>query len=156
LKIIKATKQNATDIVSLNLFVQKIHAAIHPDIFKPPINGDSNQKYFEEVIDKKDNFILLAYKDNKALGYIWVELQHRPENPYLYEHKQFYIWHVAVHEDYKGQGIGKALFDEVESIAKQQGITNFALDVWEFNKESQEIFKKLGFSIYNVNMWKKV
>lgn len=155
MEIIKAAKQNATDIAYLNSFVQEMHFVKHPEIFKRPINDGSDAKFFEDLIEQEDNLILIARKDNKALGYIWVELQHRPENPHLHEHKQFYIWHVVVHKDFKGQGIGKALFAEIEVAAKQQGITNLALDVWAFNNETQEIFKKLGFSIYNVNMWKK-
>ena len=81
-------------------------------------------------------------------------LQHI-KHPQLYEHKQFYINHVSVHDEFKSQGIGKILFEEIESIAQKQGITKFALDVWEFNKDAQEIFRKLGFSVYNINMWKK-
>lgn len=153
MKIIKATKENIADIVCLYAFVQNLHETHHPDLFKPANDSDI-EKFFEEALEKENNYILIAYEENKAIGYIWSELQHI-EHPQLYEHKQFYINHISVHEDFKGRGIGKALFGEIEAIAKKQGITKFALDVWEFNKEAQEAFKKLGYSIYNVNMWKK-
>jgi len=155
MKIIKATKSNIPDIIFLNSFVQKIHTINHPDVFKPPANGSDIERFFEQILEKENNYILIAYKGNKALGYIWAELQHKPENPFKYEQKRLYINHVSVHKESRGQGIGKALFDEIETIAKQNGITNFALDSWEFNEDTHKIFKKLGFSIYNINMWKK-
>ena len=156
MKIIRATENEAADMLLLNSFVHEMHVDTYPEIFKPAVNNCETIKFFEELLENENNYILIAYKDNKALGYIWAELQKRPENPLLHEYNQFYIYHVSVHKDFKGQGIGKALFEEIETVAKKQGITNIALDVWEFNKESQEIFKKLGFAAYNINMWKKI
>lgn len=156
MKIIRATKKNVADIVYLNSFVQQIHVLHHPDFFKPPINDINNQNYFKAVLEKENNYILIAYKNNKAVGYLWAELQYQPELPLLYEQKQFYIHHVSVDDEFKGQGIGKALFNEIESIAEEHGINKLALDVWAFNEDAQNIFKKLGFSVYNVNMWKKL
>ena len=155
LKIIKATKENIPEIVYLYSFVQNLHETHHPDLFKPAANDSNIEKFFEEALDKENSYILIAYKNNEALGYIWAELQHI-EHPQLYKHEQFYINHISVHKEFKGQGIGKALLEEIESIAQKHGITKFALDVWEFNKDAQDFFKKLGFSVYNVNMWKKI
>jgi GNAT superfamily N-acetyltransferase len=55
-----------------------------------------------------------------------------------------------------GQGIGHALFRKLESLAKEKGINQFALDTWAFNKNAQRFFKNLGFVTYNLNMWRKV
>ena len=156
MKIIRATKNEATDMLLLNSFVHEMHVNAYPEIFKPFVNDINTIKFFEELLENENNYILIAYKENKALGYIWADLQNRPENPLLHEYNQFYIHHISVHKDFKGQGVGKALFEEIDAIAKKQGITNIGLDVWEFNKDSQEIFKKLGFSTYNTKLWKKI
>ena len=154
MQVIPATQEHIADIVHLYSFVQRLHETHHPDLFKPPVNDGTVEKFFEEALEKDNNHILIAYEHNRALGYIWVEVQD-VEHPQLYRHRQLYINHVSVHREFRGQGIGKALFGAIEALAEQQGITKFALDVWEFNKEAQEAFKKLGFSVYNVNMWKK-
>ena len=155
MKITEATKNNIPDIITLNSFVQKMHAYHYPDVFKSTVDEKEMASFFDGVLEKKENYILLAFKENKAVGYLWATFQHKSENPFKLERKQFYIHQVAVHEQYRNQNIGQALFSKLESIAKENGINNFALDSWAFNKDAHRFFEKLGFVTYNINMWKK-
>jgi len=45
--------------------------------------------------------------------------------------------------------------DAVENLAKENGISTFILDSWEFNTEGHRFFEKLGFSCFKINMWRK-
>ena len=155
MKIIKATKNNIQDIIFLNSFVQKIHANNYPDLFKSLPDDNDITSFYNEILDKEENYILLAVKGDKAIGYLWAELQQKPENPFKYEQKQVYIHQIAVDEESRGHGTGYALLSKLESIAKQNGITNFALDSWIFNKDAHSFFEQLGFTTYKINMWKK-
>jgi len=40
-------------------------------------------------------------------------------------------------------------------MADRDGIAQLALDKWSFNAEAQAFFAKLGFSPYNVHLWKQ-
>jgi ribosomal protein S18 acetylase RimI-like enzyme len=154
-KIKKATPDEIPDIVFLNSFVQGIHVEQYPDIFKPLGNHKEITKFFEFVLSKEQNCLLLAYMENTPVGYLWAAFEQKPENPFIYEQNQVYIHHIAVHDQYRCQGVGQALFRELERIAKEKGINQFALDTWEFNKNAQKFFEKLGFVTYNLKMWRK-
>lgn len=43
----------------------------------------------------------------------------------------------------------------VDCLAKEEGIHCIALDSWEFNNEAHSFFERLGFSRYNINMWRQ-
>jgi ribosomal protein S18 acetylase RimI-like enzyme len=156
IKIIKATRKEISDIVFLNSFVQKIHAEHYPDVFKPLGNHEEVTRFFEFILSKEKNCVLLAYSKNIPVGYLWAAFEQRPENPFKFEQTQAYIHQVSVHDQYRRQGIGHALFRKLERLAKEKGINQFALDTWAFNKNAQRFFKNLGFVTYNLNMWRKV
>jgi len=154
IKILKASQKDISDIVLLNSFVQKIHAEKHPDIFKPVENDGDLKQFFEYILSNDKNYILLAYIDSDPVGYIWISFELRPDNPFTFERKQVYIHHIVVHEEFRGQHIGNALFSEINNIARQKDIYNFALDTWAFNENAQRFFEKLGFITYNIRMWR--
>jgi GNAT superfamily N-acetyltransferase len=106
-------------------------------------------------LSKEQNCVLLAYKDNTPVGYLWATFEQRPENPFKYAQTQVYVHQISVHDQHRRQGIGHALFGELENLAKEKGITQFALDSWAFNKNAHRFFEKLGFVTYNLNMWRK-
>ena len=152
--IIKAKKKDIPDIVFLNSFVQKIHVEKHPEIFKPVGNDADFSKFFEFILSKETNCILIAYVEGTPVGYLWAAFENKPDTPLTFERRQVYIHHVAVHERFRRQHIGSALFNEIQSIAKQEGFYNFAVDTWAFNNNAQRFIEKLGFDTYNIKMWR--
>jgi hypothetical protein len=50
MKIIRATKKDAANMLQLNTFVHNMHVNNHPEIFKPPVNDIDTLKFFEELI----------------------------------------------------------------------------------------------------------
>jgi diamine N-acetyltransferase len=151
--IIKAKKKDIPGIVFLNSFVQKIHAEKHSDLFKPVVNNDDLYNFFDSVLSKKTNLILIAYMEGMAVGYLWAAFDCKPDNPLTYERRQVYIHHIGVHEQFRRKHVGKSLFDELKRIARNEGFAHFAVDAWFFNKNAQKFFKSLGFDTYNIKMW---
>jgi ribosomal protein S18 acetylase RimI-like enzyme len=155
MEILKADKRHIPDIVFLNAFVQRIHAAQHPEVFKPVGNEKEVARFFNNVLGRDENHMFIAFDERTPVGYLWATLDLRPENPFKYQLKQVYIHHLAVHEEYRHQHIGKALFKEIQNLANQNDIKHFALDTWAFNKDAHLFFEKLGFVTYRIDMWKK-
>jgi shikimate dehydrogenase len=155
MEIIRATQENIPDIIFLNSFVQRIHRDQHPDRFRAPddVKRDAFE-FFDAILRKEENRVLVAYKDKEPVGYVWVTIDVIPENPFKNARKQMYIHQIIVHSDYRRQSIGTALFSEAENIAKLDGIKHFELDSWVFNTEAHEFFKRLGFETFNIRMWR--
>ncbi|MDR1955674.1 MAG: GNAT family N-acetyltransferase [Treponema sp.] len=58
-----------------------------------------------------------------------------------------YIYHAAVAEAYRGQGLGTALVSVVEQALREQGITKIALVAFKGNEAGNRFWEKQGFTI---------
>ena len=57
-----------------------------------------------------------------------------------------YIYHTAVHPDYRKRGIAKALVDTALSAVENLGINKVALVVFGRNKGGNDFWEKMGFT----------
>ena len=156
MEIQKANLEHISEIVLLNDAVQKMHAGQHPEVFKYPTDAAEMEKFFRNVISNDENFIFVARISDRAVGYVWVEVQRRPENIFKYAQKRIYIHQLSVEPEFQRKGVGRKLMDAVENLAKENGISKFLLDSWKFNKEGHRFFEQLGFSCFKINMWRKL
>ena len=63
----------------------------------------------------------------------------------LYDEDEYYISNLAVHENYRGRGIGVELLAKAEEIAKINGYKKLSLLVELDNSNAQRIYEKYGF-----------
>jgi len=52
---------------------------------------------------------------------------------------------LYVTQEYHGAGVGRALIDRVEEIARGEGYKTLWLGVWEENFKAQNVYAKMGF-----------
>ena len=62
--------------------------------------------------------------------------------------KRLYLPRMVVKKNYRGEGYGKAILQYVLSIAKEKGYSEIVLGVDCDNTVAFNLYKKLGFSIY--------
>jgi ribosomal protein S18 acetylase RimI-like enzyme len=58
------------------------------------------------------------------------------------------IHDVAVLPEYRGHGVGKALFAEIERVSIQRGCCKLTLEVLGGNERAKGLYEKLGFRPY--------
>ena len=58
--------------------------------------------------------------------------------------KTAYIDLLAVDEAYRRQGVGTALFQEVQRRARREGAKRVDLTVWSHNKVAVEVYQAFG------------
>lgn len=58
-----------------------------------------------------------------------------------------YIYHTAVHPDFRNQGIARTLVETVMKALKECGISKVALVVFERNQIGNDFWEKLGFTV---------
>ncbi len=90
--------------------------------------------YYDVVAKEKEvyqypSIELVAIEDGMVVGLIDVEYEEEP-NKICTAHETLgaMIWHLAVHPDYRHQGIGTSLLEEVEKRLKEKQITY--LEAW--------------------------
>jgi ribosomal protein S18 acetylase RimI-like enzyme len=155
MEILKAKPEHVSEIALLNDVVQQMHAEHHPEVFKYPADAVEMENFFRDIISSEDNFIFIAKISNQAVGYIWGEIQRRPDNIFKYGQERMHIHQLSVEPDYRRQGVGRSLMYALDNVAKENGISKFVLDSWEFNKESHNFFEQLGYSCFKINMWRE-
>ena len=94
-----------------------------------------SKESFENELKNNLALYLVAKVDEKAVGYIGVWK--------IFD--EGHITTVAVHPEFRGQGIGRALISELLYLCKKDGIISFTLEVRESNIVAQNLYKSFGF-----------
>lgn len=156
IQIVQATIQHAEELAKLNDVVQKMHVENHPKIFKYPANSSEVADFFRAKITTQKNLIFLALASECNVGYVWCTIDRRKENPFKHQQSRIFIHQIAVATEFRNMGIGRKLLKAIDEIAIQENIDCIALDSWEFNQQAQTFFERVGFTRYNINLWREV
>ncbi|WP_334330424.1 GNAT family N-acetyltransferase [Companilactobacillus sp. HBUAS59699] len=101
-----------------------------------------------ETISEKYPY-LVAEKDGKILGYAYAS---------AYNVRSAYQWtaetSIYVDGDAKGEGIGKLLYQKLETYLTEQGVVNLLACITEDNQGSVKFHEKLGYDY--IGKFKKV
>lgn len=95
-----------------------------------------SEKSFLDACNTPENIYLVCEIEGKIAGYcgMWTVLG------------EGNITNMAVDENYRQQGIGKALMQEMELCADKKDITIFFLEVRESNLPAQKLYASMGYS----------
>lgn len=154
MKIIKAQPDHAEILATLLEPVQKIHAENYPSLFKFPLDHKVTSQFFSKQIARKNSIIFIALIADEPAGYVWCMREKREESLFKYAHTKIYIHQLSVNPESQGQGVGRKLMLAAEKLAQINGVTKIELDSWGFNAKAHSFFEKMGYSRFNVGMWK--
>lgn len=154
MNIRQAVSSDSLLLSSLCMDVQRLHAENHPDIFKMPESDDFAASFLEEMLADPMTRVFIAEENGEAMGYILCQLIERPESPFTYARRFLHIDHISVRPNAQRHGIGKALMNRVEELAREIGVTKIQLDSWDFNTEAHHFFERLGFKKFNYRFWR--
>lgn len=100
-------------------------------------NLDDSRDGIDKFIKRNPDTCFVAEIGNKIVGVIIVGNDGR----------RGYIYHTAVHPQYRNQGIGFQLVDTAMQALKQCGINKVALVVFDRNENGNVFWQKLGFTV---------
>jgi ribosomal protein S18 acetylase RimI-like enzyme len=116
--------------------------------FLPPLSESDAMEYWRDVISdmrRGSKVLLVALEEpDTVAGAVQIELaskanaQHRAE-----------VQKLMVRTDYRGQGLGRALMDAVESAAREAGRTLLVLDTRQ-GDIAEELYLSLGYTLAGV------
>ena len=99
-------------------------------------SSDDSKEGISKFLERNPETCFVAVVDEKIVGAIMVGTDGR----------RGYIYHTAVHPNYRKQGIAKALVDIALSAVQSLGISKVALIVFDRNTGGNEFWEKMGFS----------
>ncbi len=108
---------------------------------------EKSNKIFEEYRAKQDPLILLASLNNKPVGYAIA---------YIIDNEYGYLDEIYIEEETRRLGIGKKLLDFVTEWVKEKKVENLRLNVFLWNENAIDFYKKEGFEGYFMGCIKKL
>ena len=116
---------------------------------KPPrdiIQNDDLQVYIKDFGNRKDDNCLVAEAEGKIIGACWTRIM----NDYGHIDDETPSFAISLYEDYRGQGIGTELMENMLNLLKKKGYKKASLAVQKANY-AVKMYKKVGFEIIDEN-----
>jgi GNAT superfamily N-acetyltransferase len=154
MKIRQAISKDNLLLSSLCMDVQRLHAENHPDIFKMLKNDDFAAAFFEETLADPLATVFIAEEGGQAFGYILCKLIERPENPFTFPMRYLLVDQISVRPEAQGKGVGGALMEQAEALAREWDVSRIQLDSWGFNTDAHAFFEKMGYDKFNHRFWR--
>lgn len=98
-------------------------------------NLDDSREGIERFLNRNPNTSFVAEENNIIIGIVLAG----------HDGRRGYIYHMAVSEDYREQGIGKQLVERSLSALREEGINKVALLVFNRNEIGNVFWDKQGF-----------
>ena len=104
--------------------------------------------FYESLLEELPEAFIVAEISGKIVGYIMCKMEHGFSNfKKLGFVKKGHVVSVAVIDEYRGQGFGSGLVDEVINGIKIRQCSELYLEVRCSNNDAVRLYEKLGFSI---------
>jgi ribosomal protein S18 acetylase RimI-like enzyme len=88
------------------------------------------------------SIILIAWLEQRPVGFVIIVDSLPDEVTGL---AQAFIAYAAVEENVRNRGIGRALFESAEQVARERGLPHMALMVTDENEAALSLYAKLGY-----------
>lgn len=99
--------------------------------------ADDSREGIARFLDRNPKTCFVAEADGRLIGTIMAGNDRR----------RGYIYHTAVHPNYRGRGIGSALVQAAIQALERLGIGKAALVVLETNADGNVFWEKQGFTV---------
>ena len=106
------------------------------------VNDESLQVYIRNFGQEPDDRCLVAEADNKIVGAIWSRIM----NDYGHIADNTPSIAISLYKEYRNQGIGTALLQQMLILLKADGYKSVSLSVQKANYAMQ-MYQKAGFQI---------
>ncbi len=96
---------------------------------------DDSQKGIDSFLQRNPNTNFVCRNNSELIGVILSG----------HDGRRGYIYHAAVHPNYRRKGVGRKLVKEVISSLDKEGIKKVALVVFSSNQKGNDFWESLGF-----------
>lgn len=124
------------------------------------LTGEYREKYFNKTIEevkKYEGVIFLAKDDEDIVGLVVGLINNDPVNTYEFRApKRGRITELVVRKDKRGSHIGTKLLEYIENYFKSVGCEGILIEVFAYNNNAYELYKKLGYFDRVHEMMKKI
>lgn len=129
--------------------LHNLHAEMEPDMYKK-LDCVNKKRDFKKQVKSGYKVMLCAEENGRIVGVSNTKMC----TSGMTEIKMAFMDALYVEDEFRGKGIGKALFLETEKMVKEKGAKRLDLHVWEFNSGAVYFYKALGMQIQRYTLEK--
>jgi len=148
----RAEQKDMPGINHLLRQVLMVHHNGRPDLFKANAKKYTDEQLSKLIQDDKKPIFVCVNEKETVLGYAFCIWQQHVNSEILTDIKTLYIDDLCVDETYRGQHIGKNLYEYVLTYAKENDFYNVTLNVWSLNEGAMKFYEACGLVPQKVGM----
>lgn len=139
-----ATLEDLYEVQTLNAQLFQEELTNDPILNPDWSNSEAGENYFRTRIEANDakHLCLLADVNGTTVGYLVGSIENPdPTRPIV----RAELENTLVREEYRGKGVGKALFEDFKAWAKTQGAERLVVRVYTSNERASDFYENTGF-----------
>lgn len=140
---IKIREIQVADAEDYLFMLKKIDSETKNMMYEPGERKTSltEMEQYIKNMKEENSFLSVAEKDGQIVGFL------AAERGFAKRIKHSVYIFMGVLADYRGQGIGKRLFEEFERWAPENNVVRAELTVMTHNKNALKLYESMGFKI---------
>ena len=126
-----------------------LHARERPERFRPTDQPARSRRLFDAHLADTDQALFVAEVDGDVVGLVRVQALERaevPDVPALTPRRYAMVQELVVAQSHHRRGIATRLMAEAHRWARDRGLTQVELSVYQFNHPALRLYSKLGYS----------
>jgi GNAT superfamily N-acetyltransferase len=129
-----------------------MHRQAHPEIFQEVADPSGTRDYIMMGIQADDAIVFVAEIQDEIIGAVIAVIRQTLEISVLISGSYVSIENLVVARKFRKLGTGKALMEAVHLWTRERGLNQIQLTVWDFNKEAQVFYEKVGYEMLHHRM----
>lgn len=152
----EATEQDYEELSKIFAEVDSLHAEGLPHVFVQPEEIPRDREFVSGIIADENAALFVAEHNSQVIGLIHVAIRESPVIPITVQRRYAYVEAVAVTQQLRGRGVGRALMEEAQLWSIQKKVSQVELNVWDFNERAITFFRRFGYNMIRHGMWKSI
>jgi len=125
--------------------VDTLHRDRMPHIFQKPPGPVRDREYILGLLADDDVGLFVAEIEGQVAGFVHALVRDTPPWPVLVPRRRAFIDSLAVGQQFRRRGIGRALMNQAHKWAMAKGAVDVELNVFEFNQPALTFYRALGY-----------
>lgn len=138
------------------VMVQDLHRSAHPDKYREISPGQAESYLSERLTNQRCLVRVAVTERNHLIGHTISEIQDRSGSLFTHPQTVLYLAQIVVSPDYRKQGVGRELIEDVRALGRTRGIEQVVLNVWEFEGNARRFFLDCGFQDFGYQLIQRI
>ena len=125
--------------------VDSLHRDRMPHIFQKPPGPVRDKEYILSLLADDNIGLFVAEVEGQVAGFVHILVRDTPPWPVLVPRRRAYVDSLAVGQEFRRHGIGRALMRQAHAWAIAKEAVVVELNVFEFNQPALAFYRALGY-----------